>query len=239
MSSEIGDRRPARLPAPVNGARPSEPENLPCPRCDSTNTKFCYYNNYNLSQPRHFCKSCRRYWTRGGTLRNVPVGGGTRKNSSHKRPRINSGTGAVQEQQHVQANPISSMMGSGSGSGHVSGSGSMSLMGCEVNLNESVQEGGNGTSSFTSLLTAPVGVGGFVPLGGFGLGLGGFGLGNLDWPMEQVSGGGNGGDGSENDKWQLSGGEIENGGGSGVGGGDDDCFGWPDLAISAPGTSLK
>ncbi|KAJ1377748.1 Zinc finger, Dof-type [Sesbania bispinosa] len=32
---------------------------LKCPRCDSSNTKFCYYNNYNLSQPRHFCKNCR------------------------------------------------------------------------------------------------------------------------------------------------------------------------------------
>ncbi|KAL6853316.1 hypothetical protein ACP4OV_019345 [Aristida adscensionis] len=45
-----------------------------CPRCDSTNTKFCYFNNYSLSQPRHFCRACRRYWTRGGALRNVPVG---------------------------------------------------------------------------------------------------------------------------------------------------------------------
>ncbi|CAO2826881.1 unnamed protein product [Amaranthus hypochondriacus] len=52
---------------------------LKCPRCDSINTKFCYYNNYNLSQPRHFCKNCRRYWTKGGVLRNVPVGGGCRK----------------------------------------------------------------------------------------------------------------------------------------------------------------
>ncbi|KAJ4949821.1 hypothetical protein NE237_019472 [Protea cynaroides] len=43
---------------------------LKCPRYDSLNTKFCYYNNYNLSQPRHFCKSCRRYWTKGGVLRN-------------------------------------------------------------------------------------------------------------------------------------------------------------------------
>jgi hypothetical protein len=51
-----------------------------CPRCDSPNTKFCYYNNYSLSQPRHFCKTCRRYWTKGGALRNVPVGGGCRKN---------------------------------------------------------------------------------------------------------------------------------------------------------------
>nr|AIL24120.1 DNA binding with one finger [Tamarix hispida] len=51
-----------------------------CPRCESTNTKFCYFNNYSLSQPRHFCKTCRRYWTRGGALRNVPVGGGCRRN---------------------------------------------------------------------------------------------------------------------------------------------------------------
>ncbi|XP_047944722.1 dof zinc finger protein DOF3.4-like [Salvia hispanica] len=58
-----------------------EAEQLACPRCDSTNTKFCYYNNYNFSQPRHFCKACRRYWTRGGTLRDIPVGGGTRKRS--------------------------------------------------------------------------------------------------------------------------------------------------------------
>ncbi|XP_065878589.1 dof zinc finger protein DOF2.4-like isoform X2 [Euphorbia lathyris] len=50
-----------------------------CPRCESVNTKFCYYNNYSLSQPRYFCKTCRRYWTHGGTLRNVPVGGGCRK----------------------------------------------------------------------------------------------------------------------------------------------------------------
>ncbi|KAL4560029.1 hypothetical protein LXL04_032177 [Taraxacum kok-saghyz] len=57
-----------------------EHEHLKCPRCDSSNTKFCYYNNYNLSQPRHFCKNCRRYWTKGGTLRNIPIGGGTRKN---------------------------------------------------------------------------------------------------------------------------------------------------------------
>lgn len=51
-----------------------------CPRCDSLDTKFCYYNNYNVNQPRHFCKNCQRYWTAGGTLRNVPVGAGRRKN---------------------------------------------------------------------------------------------------------------------------------------------------------------
>lgn len=59
-------------------------EQLDCPRCGSSNTKFCYYNNYNTSQPRHFCKNCRRYWTKGGALRNVPIGGATRKKSSKR-----------------------------------------------------------------------------------------------------------------------------------------------------------
>jgi hypothetical protein len=63
----------------AGGRGPKEPAGPPCPRCESTDTKFCYYNNYNWGQPRHFCKGCRRYWTRGGALRNVPVGGGTRK----------------------------------------------------------------------------------------------------------------------------------------------------------------
>jgi hypothetical protein len=45
-------------------------------------TKFCYYNNYNINQPRHFCKSCQRYWTAGGAMRNVPVGAGRRKSKS-------------------------------------------------------------------------------------------------------------------------------------------------------------
>ena len=60
------------------------PEPLKCPRCDSSNTKFCYYNNYNKSQPRHFCRTCKRHWTKGGTLRNVPIGGG-RKNKRAKK----------------------------------------------------------------------------------------------------------------------------------------------------------
>lgn len=55
-------------------------EPLPCPRCGSRETKFCYFNNYNVNQPRHFCKACHRYWTAGGALRNVPIGAGRRKN---------------------------------------------------------------------------------------------------------------------------------------------------------------
>ncbi|ESW33887.1 hypothetical protein PHAVU_001G106400 [Phaseolus vulgaris] len=53
---------------------------LQCPRCNSLDTKFCYFNNYNVNQPRHFCKNCQRYWTAGGTMRNVPIGAGRRKN---------------------------------------------------------------------------------------------------------------------------------------------------------------
>ncbi|KAG6470818.1 dof zinc finger protein DOF5.7-like [Zingiber officinale] len=69
---------------PGGGTLPPE-QGIKCPRCDSSNTKFCYYNNYSLSQPRHYCKACRRYWTKGGALRNVPVGGGCRKNKRSSR----------------------------------------------------------------------------------------------------------------------------------------------------------
>ncbi|XP_031378348.1 dof zinc finger protein DOF2.4-like isoform X1 [Punica granatum] len=76
-AGSMSDRaRLAKLPQPEAA--------LKCPRCNSTNTKFCYYNNYSLLQPRHFCKTCRRYWTRGGALRNVPVGGGCRRNKKSK-----------------------------------------------------------------------------------------------------------------------------------------------------------
>ncbi|XXG45932.1 hypothetical protein AAC387_Pa02g0890 [Persea americana] len=76
-------------PTAFQSIKPQFPqqEHLKCPRCDSTNTKFCYYNNYNLSQPRHFCKNCKRYWTKGGALRNIPVGGGSRKNSKRSNPK--------------------------------------------------------------------------------------------------------------------------------------------------------
>ncbi|KAL3838673.1 hypothetical protein ACJIZ3_023264 [Penstemon smallii] len=81
---------------------------LKCPRCDSPNTKFCYYNNYSLSQPRHFCKTCRRYWTRNGALRNVPIGGGCRLNSnfinSPPPSNFNQFVSAFGDRQHMQTN---------------------------------------------------------------------------------------------------------------------------------------
>ncbi|KAI3981235.1 hypothetical protein MKX01_041374 [Papaver californicum] len=73
--------KPGSMADRARMAKLPQPEiQLKCPRCDSANTKFCYFNNYSLTQPRHFCKTCRRYWTRGGALRNVPVGGGCRRN---------------------------------------------------------------------------------------------------------------------------------------------------------------
>lgn len=64
---------------------PKRPDKIvPCPRCKSMETKFCYFNNYNVNQPRHFCKGCQRYWTAGGALRNVPVGAGRRKAKPHR-----------------------------------------------------------------------------------------------------------------------------------------------------------
>ncbi|GER49963.1 Dof zinc finger protein, partial [Striga asiatica] len=90
-------------PSPENGppqALKKPDKILPCPRCKSTDTKFCYFNNYNVNQPRHFCKGCQRYWTDGGTMRNVPIGSGRRKNKSYcprslpfpgARPETNSG----------------------------------------------------------------------------------------------------------------------------------------------------
>ncbi|KAJ8549597.1 hypothetical protein K7X08_033304 [Anisodus acutangulus] len=87
------------LPEPPSIRRqpPPKPEPLKCPRCDSTSTKFCYYNNYNKSQPRHYCKGCKRHWTEGGTLRNVPVGGGQK----NKRLRLTDSVDHTTGRKHV------------------------------------------------------------------------------------------------------------------------------------------
>ncbi|CAN4084088.1 unnamed protein product [Withania somnifera] len=77
-SGQNQQQRRMKMPEHISQPPPHPPPQK-CPRCDSNNTKFCYYNNYSLTQPRYFCKTCRRYWTQGGTLRNVPVGGGCRK----------------------------------------------------------------------------------------------------------------------------------------------------------------
>ncbi|CAL4993694.1 unnamed protein product [Urochloa decumbens] len=72
--------------------RPQQEKGLKCPRCASTNTKFSYYNNNSLTQPRYFCKACRRYWMAGGIQRDVPVGGGCRKNKQRNNAALSSAT---------------------------------------------------------------------------------------------------------------------------------------------------
>lgn len=83
---EEGRKATAKVDAKGKAREPlPKPEYTPqCPRCKSEDTKFCYYNNYNIKQPRFYCKECCRYWTEGGLLRNVRVGAGRRKSKSAK-----------------------------------------------------------------------------------------------------------------------------------------------------------
>ncbi|XP_009349937.2 dof zinc finger protein DOF3.5-like [Pyrus x bretschneideri] len=75
-----------------------------CPRYGCSNTKFCYYNNYSLTQPRYFCKGYRRYWTKGGSLRNVPVQGGCRENRRRSKSLRLSTITTTTTQGHAQHN---------------------------------------------------------------------------------------------------------------------------------------
>lgn len=103
MKPQSQDQRlkPMQLENQQQQQPPQQPQK--CPRCESLNTKFCYYNNYSLSQPRYFCKTCRRYWTQGGTLRNVPVGGGCRKGKRAKTSSSSSSSENSRSQQPQQA----------------------------------------------------------------------------------------------------------------------------------------
>ncbi|PWA83803.1 Zinc finger, Dof-type [Artemisia annua] len=100
MSDKHSGKRPQQL---LNYTRDPPPFPPPsCPRCSSSKTKFCYYNNYSVSQPRYFCKDCRRYWTHGGAIRNLPNNG-----TNRKRGRVTSASSSSQP-----ALPIVRSMGS-------------------------------------------------------------------------------------------------------------------------------
>ncbi|XP_039140567.1 dof zinc finger protein DOF1.6-like [Dioscorea cayenensis subsp. rotundata] len=93
MPLESGEGR--RRAAVAAAAAVAEKGGEKCPRCESRDTKFCYYNNYNTAQPRHFCRACRRYWTLGGALRNVPIGGSSRKRPRHVMAALKPATAAA------------------------------------------------------------------------------------------------------------------------------------------------
>lgn len=199
-----------------------EQEQLKCPRCDSTNTKFCYYNNYNLSQPRHFCKSCKRYWTKGGSLRNIPVGGGSRKNTKRTSSKRSS-TSAAQT------------LISSSGLKPEPKPASMLTPGIETGLRLPAPAGGGGGGTFTSLLGL-ASEGQFSNLFLEGLGPNGLKLGQGDGStrnpgLELLQGGG----GSTSEGLFMGGLQT---------GGDQSCnwsttSGWPDLAIYTPGSKFQ
>ncbi|TKY66064.1 Dof zinc finger protein DOF2.4 [Spatholobus suberectus] len=115
-SATAGSIRPGSMADRARMANiPMQEAPQKCPRCESSNTKFCYFNNYSLSQPRHFCKACRRYWTRGGALRNVPVGGGCRRNKrSRGSSSSNTRSPANSDRQTASAGSASTTSGSSS-----------------------------------------------------------------------------------------------------------------------------
>ncbi|GMQ08410.1 hypothetical protein CsSME_00052147 [Camellia sinensis var. sinensis] len=211
-----------------------EHEHLKCPRCDSTNTKFCYYNNYNLSQPRHFCKNCRRYWTKGGALRNIPIGGGSRKNtkrnSNPKRSSSSSSssstTTATTTQVAGKPEPSSAMYGFAAAAFDQEQHRMMDINGSFSSLLAS-------SGQFGNLMEGLNPNGSTVRLGEFGennLNLNSNLEANLmrNSQVELQS--------SNNSESFLG---VQSGGGGGGGGDWGGGNGWPDLAIYTPGSTFQ
>ncbi|KAL2534091.1 Dof zinc finger protein DOF1.7 [Abeliophyllum distichum] len=208
-----------------------EQEQLKCPRCDSTNTKFCYYNNYNLSQPRHFCKSCRRYWTKGGVLRNVPVGGGSRKNTKRGSSSSSSSADSSSTAHHPKRPSAASSVSPAAAAVNVSGTNTETY---HLKADDYQGQFGN----FSSLMGSSGGqIGNFLdglPANGTNLEMGceaGRGQGpveNVDPQLRLEGGSNNIADGFLN----LQSGE-----------GESTCWnsgnGWPDLAMYAPGSPFR
>ena len=218
---------PAAVFSPLKTPQFPEQEQLKCPRCDSTNTKFCYYNNYNLSQPRHFCKSCKRYWTKGGALRNIPIGGGSRKITKRSSSKRSSSSSPAQSQ----------LPSSGSDSGQNPGTEhkpiSIPVSEAGSGLGYPASGVGVGVESFTSLLGL-ASEGQFSNLLLENLGSSGLRLGQ--------------GDGSgQNPGLEMLQENKYNGSTSSegliMGGVDLSCWngsnGWPDLAIHTPGSKFQ
>ncbi|XP_010530378.1 PREDICTED: dof zinc finger protein DOF1.6-like [Tarenaya hassleriana] len=206
-------RQPGRVqPSTAAFPPPKLSEPLPCPRCNSANTKFCYYNNYNLSQPRHFCKSCRRYWTHGGTLRDVPVGGGSRKCSSTA-----AATKRARSSANANANATSSSCLSSSPTKTTTTHEPGPRVGPRTgDMVEEVKEGDlvSGYGSFASLLSGY----GFDEMG---FGYSGYFCGGGGEAVAPATVGG--------DTWHVD--EMEGNG--------TDSFVWPGLEISMQGNNVK
>ncbi|KAF6170664.1 hypothetical protein GIB67_015616 [Kingdonia uniflora] len=88
---------------------PPSRQPLKCPRCESVNTRFCYYNNHCVSQPRYFCKTCRRSWTEGGILRYVPASGSSRKEERSSTKKSPSSSSTIYSPSFLTATPAPSL----------------------------------------------------------------------------------------------------------------------------------
>ncbi|EYU21394.1 hypothetical protein ABFS82_09G115800 [Erythranthe guttata] len=220
-----------------------EQEHLKCPRCDSANTKFCYYNNYNLSQPRHFCKSCKRYWTKGGALRNIPVGGGSRKNAK----RSSSSSATPSSSAAANKRPATSAPETSSNDQNKDHGESNTEAVLPPKGENFVGQFGNfleASGSFSSLLGSSGGqFGNFLE----GLGPNGSGLQMNDHFGDQGSGqnmdphvlDSGGGDHNADDGFlNIHGGDGGGDGGGGETGWSGGSNGWPDLAIYTPGSTF-
>ncbi|KAL7114085.1 hypothetical protein ACP275_04G098400 [Erythranthe tilingii] len=203
-----------------------EQEYPKCPRCDSADTKFCYYNNYNLSQPRYLCKSCKRYWTKGGALRNIPVGGGGgRKTAAAKRTSSSVATSASAAKRP----------------------GSAALVSASNDTSNSSNNNGGGGMGETSIFGGQFG--NFMDACGTFKGEFGNLLDGLDDSSLLISSGDRrqfGDPGSDPNSDPQIGLESRGSGGAdgflnihggGGGGGGGDNIGWPDLSIHTPGSS--
>ncbi|MED6185421.1 hypothetical protein PIB30_056952 [Stylosanthes scabra] len=208
---------------------PEQEQQLKCPRCESTNTKFCYYNNYNLSQPRHFCKNCRRYWTKGGALRNIPVGGGTRK--THKRSSSSSSSSTSNSSTKRPSSSSSQQANSVTNSSVIcSGSEPTRIYTDPDGQDQRVLNIGGG---FSSLLGSSGHFGGIfqglnsngsgLKIGEFGGGIGNVGSGLVANP----------------DSGRNPGLDIQNNGDSSYWNNGGGGHGWSDLAIYTPGSSFQ
>ncbi|KAL3824432.1 hypothetical protein ACJIZ3_020461 [Penstemon smallii] len=219
-----------------------EQEHLKCPRCDSPNTKFCYYNNYNLSQPRHFCKNCKRYWTKGGALRNIPVGGGSRKNTKRS---SSSSSSAPDPTSTKRPAPAASVLKDNNNNNKNDGK----------NVNGEMAEtlplmGENFGGQFGNLLEVSGSFSSLLGSGGgqFGNFLDGMGQNGSSLPISEHFG--DPGSGQDVDPGVgLGSGNSSNGDGflniqgGGGGGNETGCWsggsnGWPDLSIYTPGSTF-
>lgn len=78
-----------------------------CPRCNSMDTKFSYYNNHNKHQPRYYCRGCQRHWTLGGHVRHSMRAPKTKRRKTEPLPSSDTDTAIMLDQLRLLASSTS------------------------------------------------------------------------------------------------------------------------------------